>query len=91
VEFRILGPVQAWSATGALPVRGVKQRTLLAVLALNANRPVPAQRLLETLWPDDAGAPSRARLHDQVSTLRRALAEAGPDGAGRIVAGSVGK
>jgi DNA-binding SARP family transcriptional activator/tetratricopeptide (TPR) repeat protein len=90
VEFGILGPVRAWSDTGQVPVGGVKQRTLLAVLALQANRPVPAQRLLADLWPEDAGAPSRARLHDQVSTLRRALMHAGPDGADRIVAGSGG-
>jgi DNA-binding SARP family transcriptional activator len=90
LEFRILGPVQAWSPAGQLPVRGVKQRTLLAVLALHANRPVAAQRLLETVWPEESGAPTRARLHDQVSTLRRALAQAGADGAGRVVAGSGG-
>ena len=90
MEFRVLGPVQVRSRDGVVGLRGAKQRTLLAVLALQANRPVPGPRLLEMLWPDSAHPPTPARLHDQVHLLRRTLAGVGPDGSGRVLTRSGG-
>ena len=47
---------------------------LLVRLALDAGRPVRAERLLEDLWPDDVGA-RRNTLQAKVSQLRRALGD----------------
>lgn len=48
-----------------------KQRCLIAALAIDAGRVVPADRLLERVWGADA--PRRSTLHSYVSRLRQAL------------------
>ncbi len=49
-----------------------KQRLVLVVLLLEANRSVPVQRLLELLWDDD-GDKQRGALQAYVSNLRKHL------------------
>ena len=60
-----------------MPLPGVRQRLLLAMLLVNANRTVPAVRLIDELWGADLPADPRAALRTQVSRLRRALGPAG--------------
>src|SRR5262249_10310849 len=50
VEYRLLGPLEARRGDGPLPLGGVKQRALLALLLLNANRVVARDRLVDELW-----------------------------------------
>ncbi|MEU8418366.1 AfsR/SARP family transcriptional regulator [Amycolatopsis japonica] len=71
--FRILGPLEVWDDGARLPLGGPQQRTLLALLLLNANSVVSADRLIDELW--GAGAPPSARglLKGCVAVLRRAL------------------
>src|SRR4051812_32305020 len=45
VEFGILGPLEVRAGGQVVALGGVKPRAVLAVLALNANRPVSAERL----------------------------------------------
>jgi DNA-binding SARP family transcriptional activator len=74
MEFRILGPLQAIDGETEIPLGPGKQRALLAVLLLNANRIVPLQRIIEELWdvaPDTA--PKAIQTH--VSRLRKVLPE----------------
>jgi DNA-binding SARP family transcriptional activator/tetratricopeptide (TPR) repeat protein len=85
VEFRVLGPVEAWSNGERLAPGGDMQRTLLALLALRANEVVSADRLVAALWPDGPPASARARLHDQVFALRRVLRRGGPTAADCLV------
>jgi DNA-binding SARP family transcriptional activator len=63
-----------------------QRRLLLAVLALEANRLVPVDRLVELTWPE---SPPRTAVHaiqEGVSRLRRLLADAGPrDGAAEVL------
>ena len=54
-------------------VTGAKQRALLAVLALQASRAVPAEQLVDALWGDDPPPAVRNGLQGLVSKLRRAL------------------
>jgi len=56
-----------------------RPRLLLAVLLVNANRMVPAVRLIDELWGGDLPADPRAALRTQVARLRRALGPAGED------------
>src|SRR5205823_15049445 len=56
-----------------LEVGGPQQRGLLAVLLLNANRVVSAQRLVEYLWGDQPPHRARSLLQGCVAQLRRAL------------------
>ena len=75
MEFRILGPLEAWHDDQELPLGGPRPRALLAVLLLYANEVVPADRLIDEIWgeqsPEDAGGALRVN----VSRLRKVLPE----------------
>ena len=59
------------------PVRGAKQRTVLALLALHRGKPVSADRLIDALWGDGQVANPVNALQAQIGQLRRTL---GADG-----------
>ena len=69
----LLGPFEVRDGPAAVRLGGRKPRALLARLALDANRTVPAERLVEDLWGEDAPvtAPKMVQIH--VSQLRKAL------------------
>ena len=77
MEFRILGPLEAEVGGQLLPLRGRRQRSLLALLLLSANEVVPDDRLLEDIWGDEPPASGRAALRVRVSQLRKTLGDAG--------------
>ena len=52
VEVRLFGEFEVVRGGVAIPVRGAKQRALLALLALNRGNPVSADRLIDQLWGD---------------------------------------
>jgi DNA-binding SARP family transcriptional activator len=82
VEFRILGPLEVRDGREHVPLRGPKQRGLLAVLLLNANRLMPLDRLVDELWDDPPStAPQAVQVY--VSKLRKLFAAA-RSGAPRI-------
>jgi DNA-binding SARP family transcriptional activator len=56
-----------------IPIGRGKQRTLLALLVLNAGRVVSAERLIDELWGDDPPATASTALQVYVSRLRKAL------------------
>jgi DNA-binding SARP family transcriptional activator len=81
VWITLLGPVELVSGGTAVPLGGRKQRAVFALLALDAGRVVPVDRLLRELWPDDAPRQSMMSLQSCVSRLRRVLSGiAFPDG-----------
>jgi DNA-binding SARP family transcriptional activator len=47
LDFRILGQLEAVRGERAIPLGSPKQRTLLAILLLHANQPIPRDRLIE--------------------------------------------
>jgi DNA-binding SARP family transcriptional activator len=73
MQFRILGPLEVWSAGGEVSLGGPKPRALLAVLLLHANEVVPADRLIDELWGEDSPEDAAAALRVNVSRLRKAL------------------
>ena len=74
LRYGILGPVAAWDQDGE-PARlpSEQQRLLLAVLVVQANKTVPADRLIDELWTDQLPTDPRVALRTQVSRLRRRL------------------
>src|SRR5580765_5928966 len=54
-------------------VAGAKLRSLLAVLALNVGRVVPAEQIVDALWGEHPPAAVRNGLQGLASKLRRAL------------------
>ncbi|WP_051367116.1 AfsR/SARP family transcriptional regulator [Hamadaea tsunoensis] len=77
MELRLLGPIEAEVDGRPVVIARRQERLLLAVLALEAGRLVPAARLESLLWP--AGAPDGARqvVQTYLSRLRSALRRAG--------------
>jgi class 3 adenylate cyclase len=77
VEIRILGPLEVRGGDGPLPLGGAKQRALLALLVLDANRVVSRERLIDGLWGDEPPEAAVTSVQVYVSRLRKLL----PDGA----------
>ena len=73
MEFRILGPLEVLDEGRSVDVGAAKQRALLAVLLLNANRVVSSDRLIEALWGERAPGTAQKALQVYVSQLRKAL------------------
>jgi DNA-binding SARP family transcriptional activator len=71
--FRLLGPVEAWEGDRQVDLGGQRQRSLLALLLLSANRVVPTDTLVEALWGEEPPRTATTSLHNAVSQLRRAL------------------
>ena len=73
MRLNILGPVEATVDGRPAALGSPKQRAVLAMLGLEANRAVPADRLIEGLW-DEQPPPSAANMvQNYVWRLRRAL------------------
>ncbi|MBE1489470.1 AfsR/SARP family transcriptional regulator [Plantactinospora soyae] len=80
IEFRILGPVEAWVGRERVSLGSRKQRFVLAVLLLEANRLVPLNRLVDLVWEDqDVPASARASIQTLISRLRTSFRQFGDD------------
>jgi DNA-binding SARP family transcriptional activator/tetratricopeptide (TPR) repeat protein len=73
IEIRVLGPVEAWRDSNQVTLVRRQQRNLLGLLAIEAKKLVPIDRLIDLLWGDDAPRQARAILQSRVSELRAAL------------------
>jgi YVTN family beta-propeller protein len=78
LEFRVLGPLEASRDGIGVELGPRKQRAVLALLLLNANRVVPTERLIDNLWGESPPETARSALQVYVAGLRKAL---GADGA----------
>jgi DNA-binding SARP family transcriptional activator len=76
MEVRLFGELEALTGGVPVPVRGAKQRTLLALLALQRGQPVSAGRLIDLLWDSGQAANPANALQTQISQLRRTLGPA---------------
>jgi WD40 repeat protein/DNA-binding SARP family transcriptional activator len=74
-EVRLLGSVEALVDGHSLSLGGSKQRSVLAMLALHANRTLSGDRLIDGLWGDDPPASAAKNVQLYVSRLRKALVE----------------
>src|SRR5215469_6295229 len=73
LEFGILGPLEVQVSGRAVPLGGPRQRAVLAVLLLEANRVVSMDRLAEDLWGGDPPEGWATTLQTYVFHLRQAL------------------
>jgi len=73
MEFRLLGPFELVVEGRLVTPKAAKQRALLALLLLNANRPLSAARLVDDLWGERPPATVAKVLQTYVSRLRRLL------------------
>lgn len=90
MDFRVLGPVEAWSQDRQVDLGHAKQRCVIAVLLVEANRVVPVGQLIDRVWGEEPPASVRSVLYGYVARLRAALRalEEGAVGAGAVGAGA---
>ncbi|HEX5347939.1 MAG TPA: BTAD domain-containing putative transcriptional regulator [Pseudonocardiaceae bacterium] len=79
MEFRILGPLEVTAQGRPVVLPGSRERAVLVLLLLSANRVVPAERLVEDLWDGKAQKGAAGALRVFISRLRKALREGGGD------------
>ena len=79
VQFGVLGPLQMRIRGASVPLGTPKQRAVLAVLIVNASRPVAIDTLIGAAWDQRPPQGARATLHAYISNLRRLMNSAGID------------
>jgi DNA-binding SARP family transcriptional activator/streptogramin lyase len=73
MEFRILGPLEVEADGRIVKLGGSKQRGVLALLLLNANKAVSRDRLIDEVWGDEPPDTAATALQGHISQLRKTL------------------
>ena len=73
LRFEILGEVRALRGGVPVDLGPAKQRAVLAVLLLQAGRPVPIHQIVDAVWGDDPPENGANVVQKYVAGLRRAL------------------
>ncbi len=79
IQFGVLGPLQVTIGSTPIQAGTPKQRAVLAMLIMNANRAVSAADLITAIWDDEPPAAARISVSAYVSNLRRIITQAGVD------------
>ena len=75
IELRVLGPVDASADGRRLALGGAKPRAVLAMLALEANRALSVDRLIEGLWGEHPPPSAGKMVQTYVWRLRTVLGQ----------------
>ena len=73
MEFRILGPLEVVEEGHSLALAAGKQRAVLAMLLLHANRVVSVAELIDGLWGERPPASAAKSVQIYVSELRKVI------------------
>jgi DNA-binding SARP family transcriptional activator/tetratricopeptide (TPR) repeat protein len=73
MEFRVLGPVEAYHDGGKVPLGRRRERCLLGLLLLEPGRRVPMHRLLDLMWDAAPTDGAHRSVHTFVARLRAHL------------------
>jgi DNA-binding SARP family transcriptional activator/tetratricopeptide (TPR) repeat protein len=76
MEFRVLGPIELWSAGQQRDLGSTRARAVLAILLLTPRTIVPAETLIDRLWDTQPPAKARESLSVYVTRLRASLRSA---------------
>lgn len=77
MEFCILGHLEVTQGGEPIQLGGSRERTVLAMLLLEANHVIPVDRLIDAVWGEDPPATSRGQIQICISNLRRRILTAG--------------
>ena len=75
MQLRVLGPIEASVDGRSLNLGGTKQRAVLAMLCLEANHVVSADRLIDGLWGERPPTSAAKMIQNYVWRLRGILGE----------------
>ena len=73
ILLRLLGPVELAGSDGDVAVSAPKRRNVLALLALELNRVVPVDRLVDEIWDGEPPPRARTAVQGHISALRKML------------------
>jgi len=76
MEFRVLGPIELWSAGRQRDLGPARERCVLAILLLTPRTIVPAETLIDRLWDTRPPAKARESLSAYLARLRASLRQA---------------
>jgi DNA-binding SARP family transcriptional activator/WD40 repeat protein len=85
MDFRILGALHALDEGQVLTPRGTKQRALLALLLLHANKTLSTDRLIDELWGEHPPTTATKTLQVHISHLRKTLAPKAGNGSDGVI------
>jgi len=86
MDYRILGPLEAYDRERQLPLGGARQRAVLALLLLHGNETLTRDVIVDELWGENPPPTAAKVLQNCVSALRKEL----PPDTIRTVAGAYG-
>ncbi|WP_050375163.1 AfsR/SARP family transcriptional regulator [Streptomyces acidiscabies] len=78
MEFQVLGPVGLRVDDRRVELGSDRERTLIALLALDVGHPIALDTLMDRLWDGEPPPHARANTHSYMSKLRRSLRFPGP-------------
>jgi len=70
MDYRILGPFEAFDGERALSLGGARQRAVLALLLLRANEALTRDVIVDELWGDQPPQTVGKVLQNCISALR---------------------
>jgi len=77
MQVRLLGPVDVMVDGDPRPVRGLRRKAVLAVLALRGGEIVSTDQLADAVWGQDAPSTAVNTLQSHMSYLRTVLGDKG--------------
>ncbi|WP_328946151.1 NB-ARC domain-containing protein [Streptomyces sp. NBC_00250] len=79
LRFSVLGPLAVHRDERPVALGPLKQRMVLALLLVSANRPVSVDALTDGVWPEEPPRTARKNIQVYVSALRALLGEGDHD------------
>jgi DNA-binding SARP family transcriptional activator len=76
MDYRILGPLEAFDGERALSLGGTRQRAVLALLLLHPNEALSRDVIIDELWGASPPATAAKVLQNCISALRKELPDA---------------
>src|SRR6478609_871743 len=73
MDYRILGPLEAFDGERAISLGGARQRAVLALLVLHGNETLTSDVIVDELWGEEAPPTAVKVLQNCVSALRKQL------------------
>ena len=75
LQVYLLGPISVMWGDREIMLRGQLQRALMAALASEAGKVIPADRLIDMLWGQQPPHSAKMKLQGLVSALRKAIGD----------------
>jgi DNA-binding SARP family transcriptional activator len=77
MDYRILGPLEAFDGERSLSLGGSRQRAVLALLLLRANEALSRDVIIDELWGESPPPTAAKVLQNCISALRKELPDGG--------------